>query len=178
MSVVLPKAVQKQVDEAEALARQMGVDPDGEINLESQPVVEPVAVPVAVPTGDTVQVDELPIAAQEKQPEVQPEPQAEPDPEPPKVDFEQRYKTLQSKYDKEVPVLHRQVRELMAEINSIKNPPAPVKAEEVPFDPNDVETFGEDLVGMAQRIAKGIVERELSKRDAVIHSLQIGRAHV
>ena len=95
----LPRAVQQQVEEADALVAQMSgaqpVDPD---------------------TGE-------PIVPANPQPDPEPQPQPisqEPEPKPavPDETWEQRYHSLKGKFDAEVPRLYAQVREMNDQINS------------------------------------------------------------
>jgi hypothetical protein len=134
----LPRAIQEQVDRADAL-------------LASSNAPEPQTL--------------------EPQPETQPEPVVEapqPTPAPPapaqpnaEETWEHRYRSLQGVFNKQVPTLQTQVQDLSTQLQtatrrldeiSKAKPPEPVPTKEV--DPRDVEAFGEDLVGMVQRVAE------------------------
>lgn len=106
---------------------------------------------------------------EEEQPE-NPEPEEakaeEPTPEPtPEPEEDHKYKVLKGKYDKEVPRLHRQLRDaqhanqqMMDRINKLeqqiqekakpKEPPAPALTQE------EIDTFGPDLIDIIRRVAK------------------------
>jgi len=144
----LPAAVQKQVDEADAIIKQMQAVEDAD------PAADP-ADPAAVVTDPPT--------------EPVPEPTPEPEPATERVDWKQKFLVLQGKYNNEVPILHSDLKEargamgglqdqlntLTATVASMKelrtNPPEPatplVSAEEV-------EQFGPDLIDLIGRVAK------------------------
>jgi hypothetical protein len=97
-------------------------------------------------------------------------------------DFEQRYKTLQGKYDAEVPRLLTQVRELTSQLDTIQKgmeakPEPPTKAKEkVSFvTDEDRAEFGEELINVQRRVAQEVsqeYEGRLEQQDEVIRKLQ------
>jgi hypothetical protein len=138
---VLPEAVRKQTEAADELLKTLyGED------KEEQP--------------------EQPEA--EAKPEPEPEPEPEPKPEPkPEADPDHRYKVLKGKYDKEVPRLHRQLREaqqtnnqLFDRINKLEIQLQNMKTEkpkqpEVPeLSQDEIDQFGPDLIDIIRRVAK------------------------
>ena len=157
----LPEAIRRQVEEAQALEQQLyGEAPEG--NTEPQPEVQP------------------------EEPTAQPEVAAEPQPEPIRKEdeetYQQRYRVLQSKYDAEVPRLHAQLRDVMAqnqqlygEFEKLKAQ-ANAKPEPAPEPDNDAETFGEDLVDAidrrAAKLAKDLVSQQLQPMQAYIQQLE------
>jgi hypothetical protein len=150
--MALPKAVQAQLEQAEAIEREMS----------------------GAPTTAGVPAD-VPVAQTDPAPEPAPEPVVEeevvapvPEPEVRTEDFEQRYKALQGKYDAEVPRLHHQVRELTGQLHSAvtqiadlttrinaaqTQPEAPAEPSEYVTD-KDRQDFGEDLIDLQRRVAK------------------------
>lgn len=126
----LPKQVQAQADAAEAYDKQMQpTEPQ-----EPTPV-EPVAQ-VQEPTTPVVPVT----------PQV-------PDPQ-----WEQKFRSLQGIFNKQVPELQAKVRELTEEINRIKEqkttaPQQPEPDERLVTD-KDSESFGADLVDLARRVSR------------------------
>lgn len=84
-----------------------------------------------------------------------------PKPVAPTVDWEEKYKTLQGKYNAEVPRLNSEVRELRLAVQELnKAPPAaaPV-AETAPLQESvvseqDLVDYGDDLVDLIRRVAR------------------------
>ena len=135
--MALPPQIQAQVDAADATLAALNKPAE---DLQTQD-----------PTPD-----------QPAQKEVEPQPQAvAPAPAQPQVDpWEHKYKTLQGRYNSDVPKLQTQVSELksqletaIAKLNEVAKPPAPQEKKPV-ADPQDVEAFGQDLVEMVQRVAE------------------------
>lgn len=136
----LPRAVQQQVEEADALVAQMNG-----------------TQPVNPDTGEPIVTD--------PQPNPEPEPQnISPEPEPkPAVSeetWEQKYHTLKGKFDAEVPRLYAQVRELNTQVTQLTADLAVAKA--TPAQPvpastpsliteQDKEAFGPDLIDLIER---------------------------
>jgi len=138
----LPRAVQQQVEEADALVAQMSgaqpVDPD---------------------TGE-------PIVPANPQPDPEPQPQPisqEPEPKPavPDETWEQRYHSLKGKFDAEVPRLYAQVREMNDQIRQLVADNAVLKAQPAAqpepastttlITEQDKEAFGSDLLDLIDR---------------------------
>lgn len=132
----LPKAVQDQLDQAEALQRQLSGETtpsDGNTVVAETVVVpdEQVAEPVARETPVTQYPDET---------------------------WEQRFNVMRGKYDAEVPRLHSQVRELNERLeDAIRVMESKAEPEQKPsklVTDADVESFGEDMVDMVRRAAR------------------------
>jgi len=139
----LPAAVQKQVDEADAIIKQMQEQEDAP-DPNSDPAPDPD------PTPD-------------------PDPDPDPNPESERTDWKQKFLVLQGKYNNEVPILHADLKEargavgglqdqlntLTATVASMKElqktpptPPKPLVSEE------EIEQFGPDLIDLIGRVAK------------------------
>jgi len=107
-----------------------------------------------------------------------PEPVAPPAPVVRDEPWEQRFNVLRGKYDAEVPILHKQVRALEAELQSaMARLEVAAKAQQAQavsvVDPKDVESFGEDLVSMVDRVAKtsmGQTARDLAAKNAAMEA--------
>lgn len=102
-----------------------------------------------------------------------------PPPAPPQDDWQHRYRTLQGKYDSEIPHLRSQVQQLENLIASMQtaprapDPPAQQPAEvEIPED--DYTTYGPDFVDSTRRWARAEVQRDLQAQQQQIAEL---RAH-
>jgi hypothetical protein len=137
--MALPPAIQAQVEAADAALAAMNQQTG-----ESQT------------TADSLTPD------QPQAREVEPQPQAAaPAPAQPQVDpWEHKYKTLQGRYNSDVPKLQTQVSELKTQLeqaitrlNEAAKAQAPQEKKPV-ADPQDVEAFGQDLVDMVQRVAE------------------------
>lgn len=133
----LPKAVQAQLDQAEAIQAQLaGTAPEAG-NTAPEVVVE-TPVEQVVPT----EVQETQVTQQA-----------------PSVDWEQRFRVLEGKYKAELPRLHEQNRELSERLDhAIKametkaQEPAPQESKLV--TDADVEAYGADLVDMVRRASR------------------------
>lgn len=137
----LPRAVQQQVEEADALVAQLNG-----------------TQPVNPDTGEPIVTEPQPA------PEPQPQPiSQEPDPKPavPDETWEQRYHSLKGKFDAEVPRLYAQVREMNDQIKQLVADNAVLKAQPAaPATPapaktliteQDKEAFGTDLIDLIDR---------------------------
>jgi hypothetical protein len=101
--------------------------------------------------------------------------------------WEQKYRTLEGKYQAEVPRLHTQVKELTLSVEKLaqqlvqaKTQPEPQPAATEPLvTAKDVESFGEDLIEVQRRVAREVMREyveplktELTKRDERITQLE------
>lgn len=77
--------------------------------------------------------------------------------------FEQRYKVLQGKYNKEVPQLNSQVKELTNEVNTMRkllssldtvNTPVETKPGEKLLKDDEIEDYGSDMIDVVKRAAR------------------------
>lgn len=137
----LPRAVQQQVEEADALVAQLnGTQPANPDT--GEPIVQP-------PQPD---------------PEPQPQPisqETNPKPAVPEETWEQRYHSLKGKFDAEVPRLYAQVREMNDQIKQLVADNAVLKSQPAaPTTPapaktliteQDKEAFGSDLIDLIDR---------------------------
>ena len=133
----LPKAVQAQLDQAEALQAQLNTPatPEGNPAMVETPAetsLQPVE-PVVQPTQVTNSV--------------------------PDDTWEQRFRIMEGKFKAEVPRLHEQNRELSERLDQAilaleaKTAEPPVEKSKLVTDA-DVEKFGDDLVDMVRRAAR------------------------
>ena len=149
----LPPSVQRQLDEATALEAQL---------------YGPAPTPAVVNT-DVPQPAETPQPAP-----AEPAPVEQPAPQPEEETFRQRYNVLQHKYNAEVPRLHAQLREavanitqLTAEVQRLQQATAQ-QPTSVPQDEEDTERFGEDLMAAIDRRATALAQQMLQSRDGEI----------
>jgi len=154
----LPTAVQAQVDEADAIIKQMQ-------EQEAAPEPTPEETQEAAPAEAT--------------PESEVTPEPEPAPEDKRTDWKQKFLVLQGKYNSEVPRLHSDLKEakqatgglqdqlntLQATVASMKElqkappePPKPLVSDE------EVEQFGPDLIDLIGRVAKQELGVELDDK--------------
>ena len=149
----LPPSVQRQLDEATALEAQL---------------YGPAPTPTVVNT-DAPQPAEIPQPTP-----AEPAPVEQPAPQPEEETFRQRYNVLQHKYNAEVPRLHAQLREavanitqLTAEVQRLQQATAQ-QPTSVPQDEEDTERFGEDLMAAIDRRATALAQQMLQSRDGEI----------
>lgn len=145
-----PAAAQKLVDEAEALHKEI-YDVQ-----EEQPTEDKVETVTTVEEAEPVTEDapQEPVTAKDESQEPAPIAKEE-------TDWEQRYKTLQGKYNAELPRLQGQVRDLETIIaqmqvvtksdNDARTPE--VQAAEI-VTAEDVEDYGEDFINVVRRVAQ------------------------
>ena len=131
----LPKAVQAQLDAAEALQAQLA-NPAPEGNPEVTLVAEtPVVQPVETVTQTTQVANQVP-----------------------DENWEQRFRVIEGKYRAELPRLHEQNRELADRLDRALKAledasKAPVQETKLVTDA-DVETYGSEMVDMVRRVSK------------------------
>lgn len=155
----LPSAVQRQVEQAEALLAQANNPEPTAQTPAADPPTDPA--PQAEPTAQA--------------PAPVPAPAVAPTPSQDEV-WERKYKTLQGLFNAEVPKLQSQNKELAAKLHDaiermekLAQQPAKVEPQPTPAaDPKDVEDFGQDLVEMVQRQVRSLVGGMAQKVDAVI----------
>lgn len=143
MNSPLPRVIQAQLDQADALQAQ---DQAAREAAQAQPAVVNIA-DLIVPTPP--KAPEPPAAVTPQAPAAPAQP-APPPPDP----YEQKYRTLQGKYNAEVPVLREQVQQLADQLRQVQEArstqtPTPPQAS----DPKDLENFGADLVDFVNRVA-------------------------
>jgi hypothetical protein len=157
--MALPKQVEAQLKELEALEKQLS---------EGKNPTEPVE-PEPAPTEP----------AEPKNPEPAPTEPVEPTPKPvepaPQDEkWEQKYKTLKGMYDAEVPRLHQQLKELKAQMDSLQKaaeakpvePAKPAKQEKLVTD-EDVQAFGADLIEVQRKVAREVAMEFRADLDAM-----------
>ena len=148
--MALPRALQEQLDQANAQLAAMNQPPEPPAPADPSPQDPPApADPEPAPEPVATVVSEPP-APQEPQAQTQPQPDV----------WEHKYKTLQGLFNREVPNLQNQVKELQGQLRDAVNrlnaaaDAHVAQAAQVPADPKDVENFGQDLVDMVNRVAQ------------------------
>lgn len=143
----IPDAVRRSTARAEELARMAGMAnaPAGDDAPPSDDAPPDNTPPAEPPVSETSSAPPAP-------------------PAPPTTDdWEQRYRTLQGKYDSEIPGLRTQVnglQQLLANLEP-RSPPQPVQPDPVRTAPTvvalpaeDVEAYGQELIDAARRWAR------------------------
>jgi len=142
--MALPKAIQQQVEDADLLVQQMHGDPAATADLDPPPQ-DPPTDPQPVVNDRSQEPKPAPVVTEET--------------------WEQKYQSLQSKYNAEVPRLYGQIREmqdqvqiLITEKNKLEATP-PVAPEPVKslITEQDKEAFGTDLIDLIERAAESKV---------------------
>lgn len=158
----LPKSIQRQLDEANALEAQQAAPAQQEVvddvsQFQAAPAQQPAPAPAAPP--------------------------AEP-PAPPAEDWQQKYRTVQGRYQAEVPELRAQNRRMESElaaareqlaalgaaVQKLQNPPAePAQSK---ADPRDEQVFGADMVEMVNRYAQRTFAAAQQRIDQVVSGFE------
>jgi len=151
--MALPRSIQAQLDQANATLAQANTPPQ-----EPAATPQPEAQVAPEPTPEPQQQAPVPVVSNE--------PPAQPTQAQPEV-WEHKYKTLQGLFNREVPTLQNQVKDLrtqletaVARLNEAADAKAKPSEPATPVaDPRDVENFGSDLVEMVQRTAERLFGR-------------------
>jgi hypothetical protein len=156
--MALPRQVEAQLRELEALEKQLAegqnpapADPDPQ---PAEPPQDPQPQPAEPKPVDPTPTPTEPVVAEEK--------------------WEQKYKTLKGMYDAEVPRLHADLRELKAQVDSLRKasetkpvePVKPVAATKLVTDA-DVEAFGQDLIEVQRKVAREVASEFRGELDAM-----------
>ena len=158
-----PEAIQRQIDEADALEKQLYGQPEGDVTEGSaevvdQPVVEPVQ-------------------AEPQEPQQQPELKAKPGREEDVDYWRSRANALHGlnqQQAQEVQTLKQHLQNLASEVEHLKT--ASTKQAEAAEKDNDAEVFGEDLIEAvdrrAKRMAEALVAQQTAQMQAYIKQLE------
>ena len=157
--MALPKQIQAQLDEVEALEKQLAQGEETE-TIEPTEVKEKKTSKKAKAKDTKVDMTEVPV--QREEPVAVEAKPADDIPEEISDSFKQKYSTLKGKYDAEVPRLHQQVRELSEQMDAIrKDAEVSQKVEsEKPKErvsyvtDADRDEYGDDLIDFQRRVAK------------------------
>jgi hypothetical protein len=122
------------------------------------------------------------IAQETPDPPLPEQPPADPPPAPPTADdWQQKFQTLQGKYNAEVPSLRGQINALSQQIEELKAKPAtpaPADDDDPPPPPSklvtdeDTETYGDDLIDLMRRIVRETDAGEKAKLTSEIAELR------
>jgi hypothetical protein len=156
--MALPKQVEAQLRELEALEKQLN-DAQNPAPADSTPnPAEPPQDQQPAPTEpkpvEPTPTPTEPVVAEEK--------------------WEQKYKTLKGMYDAEVPRLHADLRDLKAQVDSLRKasetkpvePAKPAAATKLVTDA-DVEAFGSDLIEVQRKVAREVAAEFRGELDAM-----------
>jgi hypothetical protein len=156
--MALPRQVEAQLRELEALEKQLAegnnpapADPNPQ---PAEPPQDPQPQPAEPKPVEPTPTPTEPVVAEEK--------------------WEQKYKTLKGMYDAEVPRLHADLRELKAQVESLRKasetkpvepakPAAPTKL----VTDADVEAFGQDLIEVQRKVAREVASEFRGELDAM-----------
>ena len=156
--MALPRQVEAQLRELEALEKQL-------TDAQNPAPADPTQTPAEPPQ------DQQPAPAEPKPVEPTPTPT---EPVVAEEKWEQKYKTLKGMYDAEVPRLHADLRELKAQVDSLRKAsetkpvePAKPKAAEKLVTDADVEAFGSDLIEVQRKVAREVAAEFRGELDAM-----------
>lgn len=162
MTQTLPKALQRQLDEAEALEKALTQQQETET-----PEVPPQATEVPVTESQQTQAEPTP----EAQPPVEPQLKAKPGKEEDADYWKSRATSMYGINQAQAQQLHEmrnQVSHLTSEIANLKSKPAEPEHVAPTVTDKDVETFGSDLIDLQERVAKKAVAEAKGQFQAVI----------
>lgn len=170
--MALPKQVQAQLAEVEELEKTLTARKEKPKDAKKAKSEDQTDTEVE-DTGDDVSQDVVPA-------KVKPADTSISDVE--EETFAQKYKTLQGKYDAEVPRLHQQVRDLTAKLEALETASktqseAPTKAKEKVSYVTDADRaeFGEELIDVQRRVAREVAaeyQEQLEAQAKVIEDLK------
>jgi hypothetical protein len=156
--MALPRQVEAQLRELEALEKQLA---EGQNPAPADPVPTPAEPPQ----------DPQPQHAEPKPVEPTPTPT---EPVVAEEKWEQKYKTLKGMYDAEVPRLHADLRDLKAQVDSLRKAsetkpvePAKPAAQTKLVTDADVEAFGQDLIEVQRKVAREVASEFRGELDAM-----------
>ena len=156
--MALPRQVEAQLRELEALEKQL-------TDAQNPAPADPA------PTLAEPPQDPQPAPAEPKPVEPTPTPT---EPVVAEETWQQKYKTLKGMYDAEVPRLHADLRELKAQVDSLRKAsetkpvePAKPKAAEKLVTDADVEAFGSDLIEVQRKVAREVAAEFRGELDAM-----------
>lgn len=177
--MALPKQVQAQLDEVEALEKEMTArteKPKAAKSKDEAPTEDQADTVVDAPDTQNVQ-DAAPETAKP----------ADTPPTDLEETFEQKYRTLQGKYDAEVPRLHQQIRDLKARVDEMaekaKRPSEPEQPEKSKervslVTDADREEFGEELIDVQRRVAREVSQEYEDRMEAQAKLIEELRASI
>lgn len=152
--VRLPRQARQQLQAAERIEQNI-----------ADSLNSPNTVSLEVATAQAAQAEQVLETAQNPAPVPAPQPA---EATRPAEDIEQKYRTLQGKYNAEVPRLQQQLNNAVRDRDDTGNRLTQLEAElrqlrdrpqTQTLDPKDVESFGADLVEMVRRQANAEIER-------------------
>lgn len=156
--MALPKQVEAQLRELEALEKQL-------TEAQNPAPADPAPTPAEPPQ------DPQPAPTESKPVEPTPTPT---EPAVAEETWQQKYKTLKGMYDAEVPRLHADLRDLKAQVDSLRKAsetkpvePAKPKAAEKLVTDADVEAFGSDLIEVQRKVAREVAAEFRGELDAM-----------
>ena len=172
--MALPTAVQKQVDEANALHDQI-YDAEGKAKSPAAPAATPPEgeqPPPTAPEGEAPAAPAQLELAPDAPPAAAPAPAAAP--EPKTEPWEQRYNSLKGRFDADSRTMRTQIEGLTEQVRSLNTAlasQAPAPAPDVPPTPDikrllsteEVEEYGEELIDVVQRAAQEVMQPTLDK---------------
>jgi hypothetical protein len=179
-SVVIPEQVRRQAERAEELQRELAAG-RGDRGDEAPPSTE-----VVPPEGGDTTVVGRGTPPPVPPPAAAAEPSAAP-PTPPHAsadNWEQRYRTLQGKYDSETAGLRAQVQGMERLLATMQAPPAaPAAAPPAPpgpmtFEQGDIDLYGEDFLQAAARAASARYEPIIAELNGKIARLEGGQQNL
>lgn len=151
--MAIPKQIEQQMKDVEELERQLQA-PQAEQTGDAEPPQPETVAEAEVPP--TQPVEAVPVVSEEI--------------------WEQKYRTLQSKYDAEVPRLHAQLKDTGHQLQQLQQQLEKLTAAQPPEDQNptryvtdaDEEIYGADFIDVVRRAAREEIMAEMKSEFAAL----------
>lgn len=175
--MALPDSIQRQVDEANEIQRQIA---EMTAQQEQSDTPEMVVEQAPVVMADIDAQPEQAIVAEQAPAMEQAPADAPPEIDPNDETWAHKYRVLQGRFNAEVPRLHQQVKELNGQLSQLQQrleqaPPVPATPESSPVDELRAkygEAYGDDLAKDTEALARAIAEKELEKAARRVEQLE------
>lgn len=164
--MAIPRQVEAKLKELEEIEKQLQPESAPQ-EITEEPDEAQEVVENAQADTEVTEPEQEPEVAEKESTKVEEKPEK---PEEDASVWKQKYKTLQGMYDKEVPRLHSEVKELKAELEkvtkSLETKKEETKAVEKLVTDEDVQNFGEDLIEVQRKVAKEVAAEYDAKLQA------------
>jgi len=163
----MPEAVRRAAARAEELAQELQIQAGAEVEAAV------VGGNAGASPHELARQQDVGVEAQQEQPLQRP-PEA---PQPQSDDWQNRYRTLQGKYDHEIPQMRQHIQQLETLLATMQRPPAQPEAPAMAAGPveipeEDYTTYGPEFVDSTRRWARAEVQQDIEAMRAQIEQLR------
>lgn len=176
--MALPKQLRNQIKQGQKIEEHLreeqkkadGENPNVVAQQEIDTLLEEVTPPTEEPKGE--EKPKAPVTELHPNKDEGGDPESPPEIKPERTDWKHKYSVLKGKYDVEVPRLSQDLREYKDRVTALEDKitglaAAPAPQEELPrtdFTTEEIADYGEDLLDVIGRKARGIVEQEYAPK--------------